>query len=730
MPAKLTTLLIAGTTAALAGVVGYQGFTSRDDSWEFRQRDEARNSNGHSAAATDGFPESRVAGNETEEDAGTSPETLAQNTPQPAPPASQQATPPAVDESALRYFARQGDTKRLEAEIARLRALYPGWTPPENPLALPPAGDPQLDVMWQSYAQGRFADVRKAIAQRQAREPGWQPPEDLLQRLTVAETRVQLVNASNIKQYETVIRLASATPSLLTCSDIDVLWRVAEAFAQTDRRNRALEAYRYVLSSCDDVKERYATLQKAMVLLPRADIDALLELERKNDAGDAGEFSGIRDELARQSLLAAGRDAKLVVSQSDLARIEALTERDRMPADALLLGWYHLRRDAFQAAEKWFELARRQQDDSVSASQGLGLAVLGQGRPAEAENILYPHREASEELRKSYLAAAANLLAVHPPVQITSEVLQRIITTAVAVKDPLVAQLLGWYAYALNQFDTASLWFEQGLAWKADDEPSAFGLVLTRQRLGDKAGMASIQNTWKGRSARIETLGKTSMPPTAEPPDRRAADTRPLPEGVQRADGSARLAGETARPAVNLHQRSARRVCPSTIHPETLSPEDALNRGWCLMDMNRPLEAAPAFEVALRSASAAIQRDAAYGQSLAYLRAGLTDKAAVAAAKAPQDRKRSVELETALLADRALAAFEARRYVETLMALDQFDTISPMRVDLMVLRGYAYMNLRRYGDARKVFQAVAAAGNADGARGLADLREMQESRFR
>ncbi|WP_404289018.1 hypothetical protein ACD578_23600 [Microvirga sp. RSM25] len=53
------------------------------------------------------------------------------------PPAeSPTSTPPAngsqpqVDESALRYFASQGDTRRVNAEIARLRALYPNWTPP------------------------------------------------------------------------------------------------------------------------------------------------------------------------------------------------------------------------------------------------------------------------------------------------------------------------------------------------------------------------------------------------------------------------------------------------------------------------------------------------------------------------------------------------------------------------------------------------------------------------
>ena len=57
------------------------------------------------------------------------------------------------------------------------------------------------------------------------------------------------------------------------------------------------------------------------------------------------------------------------------------------------------------------------------------------------------------------------------------------------------------------------------------------------------------------------------------------------------------------------------------------------------------------------------------------------------------------------------------------MALDQRAQIAPERNDLMVLRGYAYLNLRRYGDAERVFQAVAGTGNRDGLRGLAAVRE-------
>jgi hypothetical protein len=42
----------------------------------------------------------------------------------------------------------------------------------------------------------------------------------------------------------------------------------------------------------------------------------------------------------------------------------------------------------------------------------------------------------------------------------------------------------------------------------------------------------------------------------------------------------------------------------------------------------------------------------------------------------------------------------------------------------MALRGYAYLKLKRYGDARRVFEALAAIGNTDGQRGVAIIHEM------
>lgn len=690
--------------------------------------------------------------------ASNTPPILAQATPTPSQTPSTQpdrgARLPQVDETALRYFASRGDTRRLQAEIARLKALYPQWTPPADPMAVQQNGDPELDRMWRLYSENKFAEVRKAIADRQTKEPNWQVPADLLDRLAVAEAREQLINASNLKQYETVVRVASGNPSLLICSEVDVLWRLAEAFAETDRDQRATDAYRYILANCEEGEaERLATIQKALPLLPRTQLDTLLATEKTNVSG-VGEFASIRDDLARKSVGDAGQDAALTIDPKELSTVENLARAENKASDSLLLGWYNLRRENFTAAEEWFRRANTAENSAESA-QGLALALVGLSKFAEAESTLYQWRDTSEEVRAVYLAATANLLAVEPPVLIAPEVLQRIVPEVAQARDAANAQQLGWYALALNQFQTAAQWFSTALEWKPDDEPSAYGLALTNYRLGENAAVNEIQAAWRGRSERIARLrdasnarpgGRTPSLPTrnysptrdtgtfspayVEPNDnqmdspspRRTAEAEPAP--AARLPRVAPLPRDTAAPVRNSPRP---RGCTSPVAPESLSAQAALDRGWCLMEINRPLEAAPAFEIALQRGSAKIREDAAYGQSLAYLRAGLSKEAAVAAAKSPQNQQRTVELRTSLLSSQALDSFEAGRYVETLLALDERARIAAERLDLMTLRGYAYLRLRRLNDAQKVFEAVAATGNSEGRRGLAAVMQAREA---
>lgn len=635
------------------------------------------------------------------------------------------ATGSVVDESALRYFASRGDTARLQAEISRLKALYPDWVPPKDPLAVPQNADTQLEAMWQLYSQARYAEVRKAIAERQVSEPAWKPPADLIDRLNVAEARMRLINASDLKQYDTVVRIGSETPSLLTCSEVDVLWRVAEAFFRTDKAQRATDAYGYILTNCDNTAERLATVQKAAALLPSRNVEDLLAKEKTAPDGTM-EFDSIRDDLARRFVAEANADGKIVVAPQYLARVERLAETGGLASDALLLGWYYLPRGDMENAEKWFRTAR-DKEDTASASQGLALTLIDRNDQLAAEDTMYRWRDDSKDAKAVYLAATANLLALDPPGPISAEVLKRIAAEVIKSRDASTAQQFGWYARALNQPQTALQWFKTALNWKLDDEPSAYGLAVTYLQLQDLKGLAEIQQLWAGRSERIAKVGEVATPLKTKgrqlpAPDGSVAVNRARPatvadEPIERPASDVVL----ARPRAAV---SASRGCKSTINPQTLAPEAALTRGWCLMDLNRPLEAAAAFEVGLLGSSAKTREDAAYGQSLAYLRAGLAGKAAVAAVKAPQNRKRALELQQSILADKAVAAFDGGRPRETILVLDQLKQLGPERTDLLSLRGYAYLKLKRYADARRVFEALAAIGNRDGQRGLGILYQI------
>lgn len=662
-------------------------------------------------------------------------------TPPVGPSASPAASPPAnaapaagqagqPDLSALRYFATQGDTARLQAEIARLRSLYPNWTPPADPLAVPVNGDQKLEAMWQLYSQGRYAEVRRAISDRQMAEAGWQPPADLLERLDVAEARTRLVNASNLKQYATVIGIGAATPSLLNCSDVDVLWRVAEAFIETERVQRGVDAYSYILKNCTDTAQRVATIQKAQTLLPYADLQSLLGFE-KTGADGAREFDPLRDDLARRFVADANEKPELTIAPEYLERLRRLAEQGQQATDSLLLGWYYIRHKDMTEAEKWFR-ASRQKEDTASASQGLALALIARNASAEAEDVMYRWRDDSEEATATYLASTANLLAGDPPPTVPEPVLQRVATTALEKHYVPTAQQLGWYARAFGQWQTAARWFETALQWKPDDEPSAYGLVITRQQLNDRAGVDEIQRAWAGRSERIARLGmltNRTVPAAAAPQVVAEQPYRPVeqqdrPVVVQQGYLSERAPAPVARVAAPA--KSARRGgCSVTDTVSSLSPDQANMRGWCLMDMNRPMEAADAFEIALKSPSHNVREDAAYGQSLAYLRLGLTKSAAVAATKSPQRPERSSELQVAILANRALSAFDSQRYREAIVYLDQRAMLQPEPTDLMALRGYAMLKLGMMGDARRLFEAVAATGNRDGLKGLADINELQ-----
>ena len=683
--------------------------------------------------------------------------------PQSGTAATQASGMPAVDETALRYFARQGDTRRLNAEIARLRALYPSWYPPADMTAPIPVVDTLLDNMWQLYSQGNYAAVRAAIADRVATQPGWTPPADLLARLDVGEQRERLVNASNAKQWETVVQIAAATPSLLTCADVDVLWRLAEAFARSDRPGRARDVDVYVLTNCQDPKERLATVQKAMAYLGDAELADLLALERVGADGK-GEFAPVKGDIARRRIGSAAKDASRTAPAEDLALLGELARASNKPDDAVLLASYLFTHNDAESSAMWWALAKTRAD-TPQIAQGLAYALNALDRPAEAEAAAYRWRDASPENKETYLVVATALLAVDPPAKIEPDVMARMAKVIGDAKYAPGAQDLGWYAYNTGQTVAAARWFSAALTWKPDLEPAAFGLALAAQKLGDRAALAQILKVWGPRSQRIADLADPVRQRAAAqkalrgfdlPPSIAAPGSQPLPaQGTGLAPATAPSTSTAyvvpdpsgnyvepvaaAEPAAQPVRRPAASSggggggggsdCRRYVPPGDLRGQAALNRGWCLMGYNRPIEAADAFDAAMRTTTGKSRQDAAYGKSLAALRAGLTDTAAVSAASAPQPPKRAEELNREILTQRALAAYSDNRWLEALMFLDQRSQLAPEQKDLLMIRAWSYFHLGRVREAKRILTAVAGTGSREAAKALVSMTDANKPMY-
>jgi hypothetical protein len=123
-----------------------------------------------------------------------------------------------------------------------------------------------------------------------------------------------------------------------------------------------------------------------------------------------------------------------------------------------------------------------------------------------------------------------------------------------------------------------------------------------------------------------------------------------------------------------------------------------------LLSLDRPQEAARAFEAARGSASTTV--DAAYGQALANLRSKRTDEAIGAASGAGLSPSRRDEIGLAALAQRAAANFDAGQYRETLRALNQRRLFAPEPRDLSILRAWSMYHNGYREDARTLFSML------------------------
>ena len=340
-------------------------------------------------------------------------------------------------------------------------------------------------------------------------------------------------------------------------------------------------------------------------------------------------------------------------------------------------GWYAYNLGQIRTASRWFETVLRWDPDYEPAAYGLAVVRLAMNDMATVNAIIRDWATRSERIAAIGRPGRTELRGSQP-------VVERSPTGGGAVYDDRPV----WVPRSeVRDYAPAGRVVVQEVAPVTSyaDEPYATRPVADALR---RTALCPAQ----ARRGALCRAGGVDQPYVARPFVEQPYAEQPYVEAPVQAPRAVVSGGGGVSRGGN---------CGTMATPtRSLSPSAALNRGWCLMDLNRPVEAAVAFEIALGSSSVKTREDAAYGASLANLRSGVTDKASVASAAAPMSRKRQTELNLGILSQQASAAYADGRYVEAIMALDERARLAPEQTDLMVLRGWSYFKLGRLADAQ------------------------------
>jgi hypothetical protein len=399
-----------------------------------------------------------------------------------------------VDDSALRYYAASKDLKRLGSEMRRLKTLYPDWQPPKDLFS--PVANVSEQPLWDIYATGDYAAVRAKIAFMQSTNPKWQPSEDLIQKLHVGEARALINRAFTQKRWAQVISTAQASPQMLVCSEMQVLWQVGESFARTKNYAQSFDLYKYILSSCDDADLRLATVQKASLLLPSQGLASLVAFGRVLPDGTS-EFEDIAFDSVRRKLGAFTQDGDFasIPGDADMKRFVDYVQRKGSAKDAGLIAWFFYAQEDWTTANSWF-IQAAQYERTPKNIEGVILTLRNLEKKEEALKVARRYLKTSPEIAVQYVEiVASEMTAEKPEIVLKEKELESFEKIVTDQKSALGAQALGWKYLEDGKMDVARGWFTESVDWQPT-EGGVVGLAVLAARAKNYKALASLKNQY------------------------------------------------------------------------------------------------------------------------------------------------------------------------------------------------------------------------------------------
>lgn len=241
--------------------------------------------------------------------------------------------PGAEDFRALIYYLDHDDQRSVQAEMRRLRAQFPRWTPPTdvNDLrAQTQSAQASVDVqpIWGRIERQDYAGARSLIAEARARVPSWSPDAEMLRVLETNEQQQAFEEAYQRRDASAALAAVRRVPALMRCDRINNAWRLAELYQQADQAANAVATYRGVLTSCSRASDAIPTLEKANEVASWEQMTELFAVARQVGPGNASQLATLEERLR------AGRGGRVARAAAPAATAPAPRAAAPAPAPA------------------------------------------------------------------------------------------------------------------------------------------------------------------------------------------------------------------------------------------------------------------------------------------------------------------------------------------------------------------------------------------------------------
>jgi len=235
--------------------------------------------------------------------------------------------------------------------------------------------------------------------------------------------------------------------------------------------------------------------------------------------------------------------------------------------------------------------------------------------------------------------------------------------------------------------------------------------ALVRPRFASNAAALDTLEARLLGTAAVAAATAPAATTTAPPPRRAAAPAAAAPAAqapaAQASSGSLPRQGDGRLAATRAAAQAGAWAECMARSGNPGSVDLAYERAWCAYNLDRPAEALAGFAQMERARrSPELTRDARFGMALSYLDQNMTENAAQIAAATDFTREQRLTIESIILNQRGVRAYESKDYHRAIAFLDAMEDMGKLTRDLAILRAYAYLNLDKREEAHRQFETL------------------------